>query len=194
MNQTLAESRRIASEKSGGTSNDNIKRLVLKLLQQEQAKGSLLDYGAGKAELLQQLAQSGGFDTLAGADLFPRSAELPSSIQWYQQDLNDPLQIGETFDVVVCSETIEHLENPRLVLRNLAQLLKPGGLLVLTMPNQESIRAYLALLINGHFVHFVGANYPAHITALLRLDLVRICAEVGFTPPQFAYTNEGGLP
>ena len=194
MTPGLAEARRIASEKSGGTSSDIIKQLVLRLLEEEQASGSLLDYGAGRAELLQLLAGQARYSRLAGADLFPRAADLPAEIDWIQQDLNEPLAATGAFDVVICSETIEHLENPRLVFRNLFQLLRPGGLLVLTMPNQESLRAYVALLLGGHFVHFLGDSYPAHITALLRLDLVRLCAEVGFQPPRFAFTNEGGLP
>ena len=49
------------------------------------------------------------------------------------------------------------------------------------MPNQESIRSYAGLIFAGHFTHFLGACYPAHITALLRLDLARLCAESGFT-------------
>jgi len=137
---------------------------------------------------------SGKYASLAGADLYPRPANLPASVEWHQQDLNDSVTIAPLFDVIVCSEVIEHLENPRLTMRTLHGLLKPGGLLVLTMPNQESIRSYLALMFVGHFVQFTGQSYPAHITALLRMDLTRICAETGFAVPEFAYTNEGGLP
>ncbi len=96
--------------------------------------------------------------------------------------------------MVVCSETIEHLENPRQTFRSMNQLLRPGGLLVLTMPNQESIRSLIGLILGGHFVQFLGACYPAHITALVRLDLVRLCSEAGFAPPSFSYTNCGGIP
>jgi 2-polyprenyl-3-methyl-5-hydroxy-6-metoxy-1,4-benzoquinol methylase len=190
----LRERRQRASEASGGISSEPIKSLVLACLEKERAAGRLLDFGAGRAELLTRLHQSGGFSSLAGADLFPRPADLPDSIEWHQQDLNEPISIAPLFDVVVCSETIEHLENPRLTMRTLHGLLKPGGLLVLTMPSQESLRSYLALMLKGHFVQFLGQSYPAHITALLRMDLERICAETGFARPAFSYTGEGGLP
>jgi hypothetical protein len=62
------------------------------------------------------------------------------------------------------------------------------------MPNQESIRAYAGLLFGGHFAHFRGDFYPAHITPLLRLDLVRMCAEVGFRDPIFRFSDCGCLP
>lgn len=190
----LAAARRHASELSGGTSSQPIRATVMRLLAASGAAGSLLDFGAGRGELLGELHAAGGFAELAGVDLFPRPASLPDAVAWYQQDLNDPVAIDRTFDAVVCSETIEHLENPRHVFRILHRLVRPGGTLVLTMPNQESIRSLAGLLCAGHFTQFLGACYPAHITALLRLDLERLCGETGFEPPRFAYTDVGGIP
>lgn len=194
ISEDLRDQRKRASEASGGISSEPIKSLVLSCLSRERAAGRLLDFGAGLGELLTRLHASGGYASLAGADLYPRPEGLAPAIEWHQQDLNDSIAITPSFDVVICSEVIEHLENPRLTMRTLRGLLKPGGLLVLTMPNQESIRSYLALMFVGHFVQFTGQSYPAHITALLRMDLQRICAETGFNAPEFFYTNEGGLP
>jgi 2-polyprenyl-3-methyl-5-hydroxy-6-metoxy-1,4-benzoquinol methylase len=190
----LSASRRRASELSGGTSSQVIRGLVRQCLQEEGARGSLLDFGAGRGELLGELHAWGAFDELAGIDLFARPSSLPPGVQWYEHDLNDSVPLDRHFDVVVCSETIEHLENPRHVFRSLYALVRPGGVLVLTMPNNESIRSIAGLLFAGHFTQFLGACYPAHITALLRLDLARLCAETGFAPPRFRYTNTGGIP
>jgi len=191
---SLEEWRKQASERSGGTSGEPIKRMVLRMLKETGARGSLLDFGAGRGELLGRLYLEEGFQDLAGADLFPRPPELAEAIAWHQHDLNDAVSIDRQFDVVVCSETIEHLENPRHVFRTLNRLLRPGGTLILTMPNQEAIRSYAGLILSGHFTHFLGNTYPAHITALLRMDLRRMCEEAGFTPPKFYFTNEGGIP
>jgi hypothetical protein len=64
----------------------------------------------------------------------------------------------------------------------------------MTTPNQESVRSFAGLLMGGHFVAFLGRSYPAHITALLRKDFQRICHETCFAPPQFYYTDSGGIP
>lgn len=186
--------RKKRSEISGGISSDVIKNLVISCIESEQASGNLLDFGAGKGELLNRLYQLNYFSSLAGIDLFPRPENLQSSIDWYQQDLNEKIEINQQFDNIVCSETIEHLENPRHTFRCLYKLLKPGGLLILTMPNQESLRSYVGLILGGHFTQFLGACYPAHITALVRLDLIRLCQETKFSKPTFLFTNSGGIP
>lgn len=40
------------------------------------------------------------------------------------------------FDVVLCTEVIEHTEDPRLAVAELLRVLKPGGYLALTTPNK----------------------------------------------------------
>jgi 2-polyprenyl-3-methyl-5-hydroxy-6-metoxy-1,4-benzoquinol methylase len=194
MDQALADHRREAAKASNLTSYPVIKETILRLVRTHKLTGRFLDFGAGRGDLVRILAASGAATTVAGVDMFGRPDDLPAEIAWYSQDLNTPFEPAEPFDVVVCSEVIEHLENPRSVVRNLHRLLVPGGTLILTMPNQESVKAYLSLLLMGHFNFFVGDWYPAHITALLRLDLVRICRETGFGDPAFAFTNEGTIP
>lgn len=194
MERSLHDTRMAAAEASGGTSGAEIKALVLRLIRQAGLQGSVLDFGAGRGELIAQLVDLGAFSKISGADILGRPETLPASVDWYHQDLNAELAVAEPFDVVICSEVIEHLENPRAVFRTLFRLLKPDGSLVLTTPNQESIRSYAALLLGGHFVQFLSSDYPAHITALLRLDLSRICAETGFSDCRFDYSNVGGIP
>ena len=156
------------------------------------ARGSVLDFGAGRGELIGKLVNLGRFTTVSGADILERPTGLPETVNWYCQDLNEEISTEGPFDAVICSEVIEHLENPRATFRALYKLLRPGGTLILTMPNQESIRSYGALLFGGHFVEFLDTRYPAHITALLRADLNRICTETRFTCCRFVYTNVGG--
>jgi 2-polyprenyl-3-methyl-5-hydroxy-6-metoxy-1,4-benzoquinol methylase len=41
----------------------------------------------------------------------------------------------ETFDVVICTEALEHLLYPSLALKNILSLVRPGGCALLTVPN-----------------------------------------------------------
>lgn len=193
MSDSLAEYRMMAAMRSGGTSSSSIKHKVLEVVAAHGLSGRVLDFGAGTGELAGLLAGAEGVEVYA-ADIMLRPDGF-SGVEWFEGDLNEQLDWRPGFfDAVICSEVIEHLENPRLTFRTMNRLLKPGGRLLLTMPNQENIRSYLNLMFRGHFAAFQGAEYPAHITALLRLDLSRICSEAGFSEPSFFYVDYGWMP
>ncbi len=82
-------------------------------------------------------------------------------------------------DIVAALETIEHLESPRAFCRELTRVLKPGGWLVVSTPNQLSVLSILCLIVKGRFVAFQDGYYPIHRTALLPIDLVRIAGDCG---------------
>jgi 2-polyprenyl-3-methyl-5-hydroxy-6-metoxy-1,4-benzoquinol methylase len=52
------------------------------------------------------------------------------------------------FDVITCIDVIEHVEDASLAMKNMAGLLNPGGILVLQMPNKDSISNVIA---DSHF-------------------------------------------
>lgn len=184
-----------AAEASGGTSAGPIYELAQRLCVKYQVQGSLLDFGAGTGNLLKLLLTPNVRLKATGADILSRPDGLPPDVQWVEVDLNQPLPLENAlFDTVVTSEVIEHLENPRAVFRELNRVLKSGGRLILTTPNQESFRSLMALVLTGHFMAFMDPSYPAHITALLRKDFIRICQETGFEHPEFYFTDHGGLP
>jgi len=192
---TLRDHRLHAAEHSGGFSDPSLYQFALKLCRSFALGHDLLDFGAGKGNFAQQLLQLPYPGNITCADLLTRPEALSEKVRWIQTDLNDPLPLpDQSFDVIVCLEVIAHLENPRFLFREFCRLLRPGGALLLTMPNQESIRSYTALISRGHFSSFQENAWPAFITALLRLDLERIGAETGFAPPQFHYTNSGLVP
>jgi 2-polyprenyl-3-methyl-5-hydroxy-6-metoxy-1,4-benzoquinol methylase len=137
----------------------------------------------------------GRFSSLSAIDLMPRPVGIDESVSWIDWDLNEAIDISDhSFDVIVSAEVIEHLENPRAVAREWFRLLRPGGTLVFSTPNNESWRSLIALVLRGHFVAFSDTCYPAHITALVCKDIERILTEAGFSVPEFIFTNVGGIP
>lgn len=191
----LHQHRQQAAKASAGISSEAIYACFERELLHRSATGAALDWGAGQGLLTQRLLNLKQFQSITAADIQHRSETTDSAIQWIQADLNNPLNLdAETFDVIVSAEVIEHLENPRATAREWFRLLKPGGLLIFSTPNNESWRAILALILKGHFVDFGDSSYPAHITALVRKDITRILSEAGFCLPKFVFTNTGKIP
>lgn len=183
-----------AAEASGGTSSNAVYSAIERVIESENLTGDVLDYGAGIGDFTRRLLRLGRFTSVSAIDILPKPAEF-DSLRWIQQDLNEPIEGYEgAFDVVIAAEVIEHLENPRFTVRQLARLVKGGGTLILSTPNNESWRSLVALVARGHYVYFGDSSYPAHITALLRKDFSRILAESKLTAPNFYFTDHGGIP
>jgi len=180
---------------SKGYASTTVHNAVLEVLRSIGPSGSLLDFGAGVGAFAKELLLSFEVDKVVCVDLLPRPDDLPEAVDWIQSDLNDSLPLPEaSFSAITAVEVIEHLENPRAVFRELARLLRPGGILVLSTPNQESLRSYITLITSGHFAAFRDRSYPAHITALLRQDFIRLCKETSFVAPNFRYADVGRIP
>jgi SAM-dependent methyltransferase len=155
--------------------------------------GVLLDIGCGVGNLWPVLRDR--FDHYCGADVIRYPAFPPDACF----HLIDPAsgrvdRPDATADVVCAVETIEHVENPRAFARELTRLVKPGGWLVVTTPNQLSLLSKLTLVARNEFNAFRAGSYPAHLTALLEVDLRRIAAECGWTDVEVAYTRSGRIP
>lgn len=178
---------------SGGKSSDVIYETVRKSFFLANKNAALLDFGCGRGNFL-RLLERDGYKNLSGMDIYDRADSLPKGANYLKANLNQLISSqDQLFDIVFAIEVIEHLENPRQVLREIARLLKPGGRLYLTTPNNESIRSYISLLFRGHYWAFCGSSYPAHITALLESDLKRVTLEAGLKIELVTFTNSGAI-
>ena len=81
-----------------------------------------------------------------------------------QGDLQTYPLPGDTFDVVVCWDVIEHLPRPQEALQNLFQTTKPDGYLILGFPNLASFKGlvtkFTPLWFHEAFYRFL--KYQSH--------------------------------
>lgn len=126
----------------------NLSDVVLNLLEGKQ--GRVLDLGCGSGRLAAALANAGF--SVDGIDANERVIAIGQRIM-AEQGLDVRLYSGDVFnvqhpvsaggyDVVVCTEVLEHVGPWRELLMRAGELLRPGGLLVVSVPrdpNQFSV-------------------------------------------------------
>jgi SAM-dependent methyltransferase len=118
--------------------------------------GRLLEAAAGGGYLSDQLARR-GFE-VTGLDVvdqwqFPR-------IPFVVADLDQPLPFeADTFDAAALVEALGYLESPSHLIRELSRVVRPGGVVLITMPNVFSLQSRFRFLLNGTYRWFPHAEY-----------------------------------
>jgi ubiquinone/menaquinone biosynthesis C-methylase UbiE len=116
-----------------------------------QAGSRLLEIGCGAGNLLLQASVRGSYpvalDLAMQSLAFVRSRleearsgpEAPSGFACTQA-IGELLPLADgSFDCVLLSEVIEHLEAPKVSIREASRVLRPGGRLLVTTPNYQSL-------------------------------------------------------
>jgi 2-polyprenyl-3-methyl-5-hydroxy-6-metoxy-1,4-benzoquinol methylase len=126
-----------------------------------KSEGYLLEIGGGTGEFLLPPKQAGWM--VHGLELSESFRD--AAREWYDLELQgDQLaQAGlpaESVDVVALLHVFEHLPNPIEFLREISQVLKPGGFLFIVVPNVNSWtdalfgKASPTLIKMDHFFHY----------------------------------------
>ena len=138
------------------------RRIVLRLLAGTPCR-SVLDVGCGDGTLLRCLREARpDVEAWAGADLSPEQVErnrrrMPD-VAFHRLDLGRE-SLDLAFDVVLCSEVIEHIDEQPAAVRHLAAMVNPGGRLVLTCPTGAM---YATERHFGHVHHPTASELAAY--------------------------------
>ena len=146
--------------------------------------GHVVDVGCGTGHML--LALRNRLAThdlcLTGLDFSAvavnRCRSLLPEATFVVGDLYESLLPAGAYDLVLCVETLEHVPDPQVALRELLRLCRPGGKMVLTVPNGEkdSWDGHRSFWTPAEFTEFL---HPHGLTQLRRLqDDTALLAEV----------------
>lgn len=107
-----------------------------------QPNARVVDIGCGVGDLLSKVRKRKPFVSVSGLDFSSKAvdgarAALPDGdFRHFVIERSLPYDSG-TFDLVLCTDVLEHLENPRLVAAELVRICRPGGLVVIVVPDGD---------------------------------------------------------
>lgn len=116
--------------------------------------------------------------------------ETSSNIKF---DLNSTSRLPikrSSYDVIVCQEIIEHLNNPWQLIESAHTLLKPNGHLVLTTPNIASKKSKDIFVKTNYFHWFTEECFEYHINPIPYWEVELILEKVGFTKSRILGSGE----
>jgi SAM-dependent methyltransferase len=150
-------------------------------------KRAALDVGCAHGYALDVLSRE--FDGCAGLDLSPAAIEQVR-VRGYEGHCGDLLSSPwgpESFDLITCFDTIEHVYQPLPFALKLTELLRPGGIALLATPDLDS---WLRRISGRGWVSF---KIPEHVTYFTRPSMTRLLERAGLRVQRFS-SDVGDYP
>lgn len=133
----------------------HLERMIVKLIHQTEGVRSLVDVGCGMGVNVKRIRKHFPDLFITGTDLSPNILRIAENYVGADPKTKyRPFDLGkdrleEEFDLVLCSQVLEHIEDDRMAIQNLARMCK--RYLLITVPagkfNSTST-------LNGHFRHY----------------------------------------
>jgi 2-polyprenyl-3-methyl-5-hydroxy-6-metoxy-1,4-benzoquinol methylase len=159
------------------------------------AGARVLDLGSGAGAWAQRLHDAAYDVTACDLELPPQAFPFSYLKLDLQRNFSESFS-PESFDAVSMLEVIEHVENPRHVIRQIRPLLRNGGILLLSTPNASGLYSRVRFFFTGKMSMFTDEAYVAsgHITPLTAWQLEKIFAENDLTAVERRFHDAPFLP
>lgn len=135
----------------------------------------VLDAGCGEGQLLERISKNFKKNNLEielfGSDITKvslESAKRRINAKLFLENLEKLHYPNNYFDVITCTEVIEHIPEYKKVIEELKRCLKPNGLLILSFPN-EPLWTFSRFLLGR-----VPIKVPDHVNSFSSKQIIRI--------------------
>jgi 2-polyprenyl-3-methyl-5-hydroxy-6-metoxy-1,4-benzoquinol methylase len=139
-----------------------------------RGEGKLLDFGCGYGKLLRRM-RAAGWDVV-GLDFSQQAvnAVRASGLEAHQGTLPHPQIPPNSFDAIIMEHALEHVPDPLAVLRAARDVLRPGGTLLVHVPNFNAWEVHRC----GEFA--IQVDLPRHLLHFEPATLVKMLEAAGF--------------
>jgi SAM-dependent methyltransferase len=159
----------------------------------------VLEVGCGAGHLLARLpaGRATGVD-LAESLLTRTAARLRGRAALAQGDAGALPFAAGSFERIYCSEVLEHLVDPRAAVAEIGRVLRPGGVAVLSVPNEGLINRAKAVVRRLGLWRLImrGSDYdmPERMDDEWHLHAFDVAAFRALVPPTLRITHLVGVP
>jgi 2-polyprenyl-3-methyl-5-hydroxy-6-metoxy-1,4-benzoquinol methylase len=145
--------------------------------------GSLLDLGSSDGETLCHMAELRPDLQFSCVDIAGRPANTPANTSFAKANLeSDALPWPDgSFDAITCMHVVEHLKTMTVLWRQIARLLKPGGLVYIETPGPESVATPSPPESLRGKITLNFYDDPTHVQPVHVASLAKAATEVGLT-------------
>ena len=134
-----------------------------------------LDVGCGAGILLQEMMDAGWTGTgldISDSAIAEARASLPAATLFVGTLESTPLT--GPYDLITMQHVLEHVPRPLECLRKCFDLLAPGGILLIAIPNIQSAEARLLKR------HWIGLDMPRHLSHFREPVLINLLKSCGY--------------
>jgi len=152
-------------------------------------KQKILEIGAGAGNTLVYIKEKGLAAEVAGVELMnlPGTNQDNPAIDRFQianiesEEIQAPLSY---YDVVICADVLEHLIDPWTAVRKISRHLKPGGKLMVSMPNLREWKTLSKIVFKGEFNYQTegGIMDRTHMRFFCRKNIADLLTTEELTP------------
>ncbi len=156
--------------------------------------GRALDLGCGSGETSGHLKEEGRFQWVCGVEGSPDAAALAQTrmnrvLIGDIEKIEYPFE-SESFDLILTLDILEHLVDPWATLKKLSRLLKPGGSIVVSIPNVRHYSVVIPLIFLGDWRYTQeGLLDSTHIRFFTKKTAARMFTQEGFELKAWDHTG-----
>ncbi len=144
----------------------------------------VMDMGCASGIMGRKLLEAGKAKEVFGVEIFPLAAAEAEKTykKVYVGDVEElVLDYDNYFDYVICGDVLEHLKDPYKVMQRISKWLKPGGKVLICLPNVRNYHLLYDLVFHGKWEYVsAGILDKTHFRFFTRSSCRSMVEEAGF--------------
>ncbi len=144
----------------------------------------ILDIGCGSGELLKRMPFNYDYIGIDDKQDVLNDIQRLGALTIKLDIENNPIPLQEKFDVVICTEVLEHMKFPEKILSEIQELVKDNGVVIISLPNEYTLWCrlgvifgkgidYQGLTSNDHHKHFPTVKQSKEIVEKY-FDIIKV--------------------